>query len=368
MRLILHIGTHKTGTSALQKFLHINRELLLEQWVFYASRAGSKNANFMGRELVEGNQSVVQSFFAESLIKAEAAGANTMLVSAESLYAMSAFNLSLKDKPCDKYWELEKQAIESLRASIPQELEIQIVCYFRRPDQFLESIYNQIIKATRYSGSIDEFLNVMMPALDYIGHIQLWQQVFGKEHCSVYGYENAGQNIVSEFLTKVLGIIEFEHYENKELRLNTRLSRDVLEFKRILNRIPASRVQREMDKRSCVVLNNQLGDSGRYHDYLISEKRSQLLQELDLMLASIATQFGVEFAEARIGDAEAYPGLSVEKVAELIARYETTQTGTNFRIGKILLSMARSIRKNRLGLTWVLTLARWLKLNDLVRR
>ena len=37
MKLILHIGTHKTGTTALQRFLHSNREPLAVQGIHYAT-------------------------------------------------------------------------------------------------------------------------------------------------------------------------------------------------------------------------------------------------------------------------------------------------------------------------------------------
>lgn len=369
MKLILHIGTHKTGTSALQKFLHINRNRLLEQeGIYYASRSGSKNANFLAKELVAGNYSMVRDFFADGLLKAEAAGARIMLISAESFYVMAAFYLLLKGKPCGDSWEAERQAVELLQSTIPKNLDIQVVCYFRRPDQFLESIYNQIIKATRYSGSIDEFLEVMKPALDYAKQIQLWQQVFGQENCKVYGYENAGQDIVSDFLLKTLGVDDFGDYEKKELRLNSRLSRDVLEFKRILNKIPASRAHLDMNKHSSVLLTNQLGDDGRYHDYLLPEKRSQLLKELNPMLELVESQFGVRFAEIK-GKCEAtYSGFSTETATEILFRYEMIQSGIRFRFEKAMLNIAYSIRKRNMRFNWVLKLGKMMNIRKFMSR
>ena len=38
MQLILHIGTHKTGTSAVQECLHRNERRLAERGIYYAHR------------------------------------------------------------------------------------------------------------------------------------------------------------------------------------------------------------------------------------------------------------------------------------------------------------------------------------------
>ena len=47
MKFIVHIGTHKTGTSSLQKFLLANEDKLACEKIHYAHLPNSKNANFL---------------------------------------------------------------------------------------------------------------------------------------------------------------------------------------------------------------------------------------------------------------------------------------------------------------------------------
>ena len=39
MELIIHIGTHKTGTSSLQTFLATNRSVLIKHGIYYPESA-----------------------------------------------------------------------------------------------------------------------------------------------------------------------------------------------------------------------------------------------------------------------------------------------------------------------------------------
>jgi hypothetical protein len=64
MKLILHIGTHKTGTTALQQFLYANRQPLAAGGFYYATPPhGLQEANFVANALNVGKTRVVHSFF-----------------------------------------------------------------------------------------------------------------------------------------------------------------------------------------------------------------------------------------------------------------------------------------------------------------
>lgn len=47
MKLILHIGTEKTGTTSFQRFCHLNRDSLLQQGVLYPVQLGDQNHRFL---------------------------------------------------------------------------------------------------------------------------------------------------------------------------------------------------------------------------------------------------------------------------------------------------------------------------------
>jgi len=57
--IYLHVGTHKTGTTALQKFLRDNAELLKEQQFMYPLLSNSKEFNHCYMKSLEDWQRVV---------------------------------------------------------------------------------------------------------------------------------------------------------------------------------------------------------------------------------------------------------------------------------------------------------------------
>ena len=78
MKLILHIGTHKTGTTALQQFLHANRASLGMLGFHYATPSHClQEANVIENALNGGRDDVVYAFFAKQLDLAERRGCCT---------------------------------------------------------------------------------------------------------------------------------------------------------------------------------------------------------------------------------------------------------------------------------------------------
>ena len=85
MKLILHIGTHKTGTTALQQFLHANREALAARGFHYATPPhGLQHSNLVANALNGGESRSVQAFLTKHADMARRHGAHTLLVSAEN--------------------------------------------------------------------------------------------------------------------------------------------------------------------------------------------------------------------------------------------------------------------------------------------
>ena len=67
MKLLLHIGTHKTGTTALQQFLYANRELLAACGFHYATPPHRlQEVNRVANALNAGNTDVVRAFLREA--------------------------------------------------------------------------------------------------------------------------------------------------------------------------------------------------------------------------------------------------------------------------------------------------------------
>ena len=67
MKLILHIGTHKTGTTALQQFLHANRRRLAARGFHYATPPhGLQHSNLVSNALTAGESPSVEAFLTKT--------------------------------------------------------------------------------------------------------------------------------------------------------------------------------------------------------------------------------------------------------------------------------------------------------------
>ena len=127
-----------------------------------------------------GNGRVVRDFFEEHVGVARRRGAHAVLASAENFYAMSILDAMARRKvvptPSRKI-----HLVQRLESLLPDECEtMQVVCYFRRPDRYAESLYSQHVKrGISFAGTFNEFLPIVKPALFYHRHIRVWSEVFG---------------------------------------------------------------------------------------------------------------------------------------------------------------------------------------------
>ena len=239
MELIIHIGTHKTGTSSLQTFLATNRSVLIKHGIYYPESAYSgRNVNFMPSRIATGHYDEVNNFLKNSIIQAKKRKLDKILISAESFYAMTTFFQILDKKQITNYWEYETECIKKLQSFLVG-IDVKIVCYLRRQDEFITSMYNQMVKqASGYTGSIDEFISEAGAICNYSGHIKLWADIFGDEAIVVRRFViNKDWDINKDFLATALRNIDISQFKPIKANVNIRLDPNMLAFKRIINRL-----------------------------------------------------------------------------------------------------------------------------------
>src|SRR4051812_46679753 len=121
MRLIIHGGIHRTGTTTLQRFLAGNRDTLLKQGILYPFEAVSHQRLawdvFAGRKTGEDVLSQLQSAAAE-------------MSTSPAVILLSGEDFCIHK---DLGW------LGPLRANF----EVEVVFYLRQQDDWLMSWYNQ---------------------------------------------------------------------------------------------------------------------------------------------------------------------------------------------------------------------------------
>ena len=193
--LIIHAGSHKTGTSALQKALKLNTELLFKNNI--ANLIIDKKAD--NRTLVKKpkiNERFIRNGYSvrplslKRLIKKSQEEESLMIAkkpkqdSDELKFIVSSESLS---------WIFKLEQIKKLRNSLREHFEkIQIVFYVRRQDKMIRSHHKQgsISEPANifYGNSLQPDLNLQDhfdSYLDFKSRIRLWGQVFGSDNIVV---------------------------------------------------------------------------------------------------------------------------------------------------------------------------------------
>lgn len=124
MKIILHIGVHKTGTSALQAFLARNAALLLERGVFYKPTTPEwPNHNPLAAAFMPGSIDDGPTRLATTLEEAEG---KTLLISSEML--------------CEPGVDLD------LLLSCLKGHEVRTIAYIRHPSDIVVSAFNEVVR------------------------------------------------------------------------------------------------------------------------------------------------------------------------------------------------------------------------------
>lgn len=252
-RVYIHIGTGKTGTTALQSFCHANRDLLLDKGVLYPKVGISWNAHHAlawslqedcpvpeDERPVEISKITNEQLWGDLCREIEDSPANTALISSEHFSSTLFFHLN---KVFEKNAFFNLCDIEQIKNYFSS-FDVKIVVYLRRQDQLFQSIYNQRVKDSWVRGaeSYEEiFEKIPSWLFDYEKLLSPWKDLFGKENLivRVYEREQLGGNIYADFL----GVMGYEVSPDFTLphglaEKNTSLCREALEFMKICNLLP----------------------------------------------------------------------------------------------------------------------------------
>jgi hypothetical protein len=353
VRLVLHIGTYKTGTTAVQEFLRANSGLLAQCGVHYAAAGSGLNANVVANAVALGDVDGARAFFDRHLATASRADAHTVLVSAENFYAMNIVAAVFTKTPSAGTLDYQRQLVERLKALLPATLsETQVVCYFRRPDRFADSLYNQRIKYENYDEPFDQYLRLIEPSLQYDKNAAIWSDVFGSAHCTYKIYESSPGDVRVDFIRDVLHL-DADSFDDQIARVNEHMSRDVLEFKLERNRrIPDA--ETDLEYKIVCQLDQEMdlasGEPRHYQQFFSPPQRTQFLRRLAPELQALQATYGLPAFPAYDEAQESrgwtpYPGLSPERRAAIQRKHTNICRRPEFRLERMALRLPGRLRR-----------------------
>lgn len=260
-RVYLHIGMPKTGTSALQQFLLLNRGRLSEEGIHYPEHdlGGNGISSGNGEMLVHiaENHGADKAKSYLNKLKAEARGAD-LLLSSEFFFN----NPVLMKDICP---------------------DASVILYYRNPITLLESSYNQAVKRLGQVYTFGRMLRSVLYSADpfYTGETALkWLEFYGTKNISFRVYESSrfvGNNICDDFLF-CLGLRESSGFSRLKEKVNVSYSPACLEIKRNLNAVINDSMrdfERAIDT-ELQRISNQYYSSGGHRFSLYSEEELAL--------------------------------------------------------------------------------------------
>lgn len=244
--LVLHIGTQKTGTAALQAYLAENADALLKQGIHYL-RTGR----------VRSHGDLAQALRGKADITLWERARDEIRESESPLQVISAEGLWVSDPV-------------ALRNELPEGIPVRIVVYLRRQDKYLQSLWKQGVTGGRKS-DFRSWLEATPEKGDYLSTIERWASVFGADSLNIRPYERPdGTNTVSDFC-RIIGAVGLPAPEN--VRRNFSPRRELLHFMRALNSVDAVMNHRKLF-RACIAKNS---DYIRSTDLLSDEEAAEVM-------------------------------------------------------------------------------------------
>lgn len=269
-RCLLHIGAPKTGSTALQKFLATNRERLRALGLDYPHVSLRGFGHHDIAFLVGGGYpdwATPQDRPLGELMRdlaAEVAGSPAVALSSENFY--------LLPNPRGVAQVLEQAGIGAG--------DVRVIVYVRRQDEAHLSWYNQAVKAQGYAGTIAECIAATHSLWDYAAQLEQWAAVFGAGSLEVRVYQppdRPGGDIRRDFL-RLAGLAE-DGFDFPAENVNTRINAEILEFQRMVNRLPLSPQQKRGAHKELIALTAATAGTGLFDDrpLLGADERAAIL-------------------------------------------------------------------------------------------
>lgn len=351
--VILHIGTHKTGTTSLQAFLRANRDAFAAEGIGipysdarYRSIDKDRNAHFLLRSVID----VIKPHRANDEDPAFIEHGTAALQEALREYPRVLLTdeaLWLQGAIAKKFWPELKRQLAGLGAE-----RVKIVLYLRRQDQFISSLWNQFVKGnTRETLALEEYVSKKSSrrAMDYDRGISMLEEQFGRENIVVRPFDRkdfAGGDLYHDFCAAI-GCAFSDSLVIPETESNPGLDERFVQIKRIANESPGYREGRNVLMNPAIAA--QSASPGKEGSVLGGKAAAELVARYEEGNARIAREYlgredGVLFAPVDAGEPRFDPGITPSQ-EDLIRLFAETISHEDARIEALERENAQLRRK-----------------------
>ncbi|MCP4361006.1 MAG: hypothetical protein GY796_23615 [Chloroflexi bacterium] len=321
-RLYIHVGTHKTGSTAIQHALRQNQFALREENLVFLPLPGNVRSLMLLKEL---DYDIIELFKRE-LNRQVTYNQKKEGEGVRFLMSWEGFS----GNPLSGYKNAGIVA-EHLK-KITDYMDVRIIVYLRRQDDFLESLYTQKIHEGE-SYTFQSFIETYSTSLfDWERFLHCYSEHFGKENVIARRYDKAflpeSDSLLKDF-SQVVGIDNEQLLSHIDtLTPNRGYSRDALEIARLSNP-HLSNDERQYMRR--ILQQTSSKQPFERYSFWDNEKRDAFLAQYLESNATVAKAYfnepsGALFPSSNIGDEDqVYQGLSLETVTLVLVKAIVTE-------------------------------------------
>ncbi len=222
--LWLHIGTPKTGSTAIQLFGRDHAAFLAERGVRFVPMGRRASFNKLAKAMRQNDEAATAAWaqVGERGVREAAEDARHVVASSEMLSTNGV-------------------DLERLRHAMPSldQMPLHIVIYVRRQDKYLESFFKQRVKTGRYMHSLQEYITSRRDQYgDYERIVSRWQAGFPEARIHLRRFETPRLeqgNVIADFLA-LLGVTDLPEGALAEQPANEAPSLELLNLLQLLKR------------------------------------------------------------------------------------------------------------------------------------
>ena len=240
IKLILHAGTPKTGTTSIQNYLGKKQHKLRGKGILYPHNMDKlQHPHAPKHQWFEKNLVTTHlSFFLENfknIIAQVTEDTHTIILSSEGIY--------------NYWWDFPDES-KALLSELGKLFDVNVWVWFCEPLMFIERFYKQCIRNPQVESnpcygrdlSFSDMLQIpwFSQHLNYQGFVSECETLFGEKHVSVFHYEG---DVVQEVIHK-LGLAT--PHDNATPRLNKTLNSASIKLLRLINQYDIKAKDKEL--------------------------------------------------------------------------------------------------------------------------
>ncbi len=276
IKLIIHAGTPKTGTTSLQTYLGKKQYKLRGKGILYPHNLDKiHNPNAPKHQWFEKNllTTNLESFVenVRNIISQVKEHTHTIILSSEGIY--------------NYWWDFPEES-KAILSELSKLIVIEVWVWFRDPLEFIESYYKQCIRNPQVANnpcygmdlSFAEMLDIewFSKHLDYQGFVNECQAVFGSNKVLVFKYEG---DVVQEVIHR-LGLAT--PHDNPSPRQNKSLNSVSIKLLRTINNYDIKAKDKDLLMTHLKEINGLLDNYA--NDTLIDEESRQRVLKLSSLI------------------------------------------------------------------------------------